>query len=123
MDLFRSLEVTLAAPGSARRSLEYFAEDVPQAQLDDLRVVVSELVTNSVRHSGMGERDRIEMKIQTLPRCIRVEISDHGVGFGPESVQGGAEGGFGLAIVNQLAARWGHEGGPQTTVWAEVAPV
>ena len=121
MDLSRRLKLTSAAPGRARRSLDRFAETVPADRLNELRLIVSELVTNSFRHSGLGEREWVEMKIETFPRCIRVEVSDHGVGFGPESGRHGSENGRGLGIVNHLAARWGHEGGPQTMVWAELA--
>jgi len=113
--------MTPAAPGSARRSLDRFAGTMPKGRLDELRLIVSELVTNCVRHSGLGKRDWIKMRVETLPSCIRVEVTDEGVGFGTEFGSRGRDGGLGLVIVNHLAARWGHEGGPQTTVWAELA--
>ena len=116
MDRSRKLRPTPAAPGTARRSLDRFAETIPPDRLDELRLIVSELVTNSVRHSGDG--DWIRMRVERLPRCIRVEVSDDGVGFGSENGQGFARG-RGLAIVDHFAARWGLEGGPQNTVWAE----
>ena len=118
MDLSRKLRPTAAAPGTARRSLDRLAETIPPDRLDELRLIVSELVTDSVRHSGDG--DWIRMNVETLPGCVRVEVSDDGVGFGSESGQGFARG-RGLGIVNHFAERWGHEGGPQNTVWAEVA--
>ena len=120
MEIVRTLSVVPTAPSEARRSLHALGGALPANRLDDLRLVVSELVTNAVIHSGLPEDDAIVLKVRILPRRIRVEVIDRGRGF-PEAPSRTAEHhGFGLPIVDELAERWGTENGPETRVWAEL---
>lgn len=82
-------------------------------------LLVSELVTNSVRHSGEGEQARIVLAARLTPDFARIEVRDGGPGFDPD-VRHGANG-FGLRMLDALASRWGvdrDESG--TRVWFEV---
>jgi anti-sigma regulatory factor (Ser/Thr protein kinase) len=86
------------------RTLDAFlsAEQLQRAEL-----IISELVTNAVRHgSRPGETVHIELSTQggQLEGCV----SDHGPPFTPLArlPDEGATGGFGLHIVQQLAATW-----------------
>ena len=86
---------------------------------DDVRVIVSELATNAVRHASSGFR----LTIDQVGSVLRIVCSDHG----PGSPEPGADraisgrGGFGLHLVDALAERWGVEGGPgEKCVWAEL---
>ena len=120
MHLQQRLNLTPIAPGMARRSLDRFAGTLRQDRLDDLRLIVSELVTNCIRHSGLRGDDSIEMKVELAGHGIRVEVSDPGVGFPQERSGPRSESGWGLGIVERLADRWGYESGPRTKVWAEL---
>jgi two-component sensor histidine kinase len=81
---------------------------------DDVVLVVSELVTNSVRHSqSVG----IDVTIRSIDGRIRVEVSDDGPGFTQDSPRGE---GLGLMLVEKLSDRWGLTSADQFTVWAEL---
>ncbi len=110
------------AAGSARAALEPLGEHLEAQVLDDLRLMVSELVTNSVRHAGLGPGARILVRVEFTPSCIRVEVIDPGPGFEhrpvrPTPVQ---PSGWGLFLVGHIAARWGIEREDTTRVWFEL---
>ena len=89
----------------------------------DLSLLVSELVTNCVRHARLRTRDVIRLRVGVSDRVLRVEVSDPGEGFGakvPRPAPRGP-GGWGLFLTERLADRWGvdRESG-WTTVWLEV---
>jgi signal transduction histidine kinase len=95
--------------------------DAIEPQLDDgtdqtLKLLVSELVTNAVRHGGPG--GPVELRA-TWDSEIRVEVQDHGAGFSPEQRERAPDepGGFGRYLVARLADRWGVETNGTTTVW------
>jgi integral membrane sensor domain MASE1/anti-sigma regulatory factor (Ser/Thr protein kinase) len=122
-----SVEVDLKpgreCPAEARSALSPLADALPNQVYLDLSLLVSELVTNSVRHAGLRPRDEIRLQVETSARRLRVEVSDPGGGFGaklPERDPRGP-GGWGLFLTERLADRWGvdREGG-RTTVWLEV---
>lgn len=106
----------------ARRALDALEDSVPARRLDDMRLIVSELVTNSLRH-GPDEPGRpLRLHIYVRPRSARVEVIDSGPGFEPPTDAPGelAESGWGLMLVDSLADRWGVDRAGPTTVWAEV---
>jgi two-component sensor histidine kinase len=90
--------------------------DAPTA--DDLGLLVSELVTNSVVHGGGASRVRVDLFVGEQ---IRVEIVDFGTGFRfrPRK-EIGDRGGFGLYMVQRIAASWGMTLGEGTRVWFEL---
>ena len=66
------------APGVARRLLtEWFAPSLGDGTLMTARLLVSELVSNAVRHG----RGRITLGAQLFNRYLLVEVTDEGVGF------------------------------------------
>ena len=83
---------------------------------DTLRLLVSEVVTNAVRHGADGRP--VELRASWNAE-VRVEVSDHGQGFTPTPRRGALDepGGFGLFLVGRLADRWGVETNHGTTVW------
>jgi anti-sigma regulatory factor (Ser/Thr protein kinase) len=111
-----------SAPGRARRALgglDRALDDVG----DDVSLLVSELVTNSVLHAGAQQEDLIELAAIAGEDKIRVEVTDAGPGFEPgdRQRQEGA-GGYGLQLVEKLADRWGVTREPKTSVWFEIDP-
>jgi anti-sigma regulatory factor (Ser/Thr protein kinase) len=121
MEITRKFSVTPTAPATARDCLDGLGATLAQERLDDLRLIVSELVTNCVRHSGLGERDRIQMTVAVSEQRVRVEVTDQGRGFTQPASLRSEEHGRGLDIVDRLASRWGCGNDSQTTVWAELA--
>jgi anti-sigma regulatory factor (Ser/Thr protein kinase) len=91
-------------------------------QLDirqQLLILVSELVSNSVIHGGAGEGDEIGVSLAWTPERLRVEVRDFGPGFGKSLAGSLREGGWGLQLVEQLSDRWGVTRTDSTTVWFE----
>ena len=107
---------------AARLALAEIDELLDETQAVDVRLLVSELVTNSVQHAKVGPEDSISMRLNINGELIRVEISDPGPGFEPPTDAGGTERdrGWGLFFVSQLAHRWGVEPGDPGCVWFEI---
>jgi len=85
-----------------------------EPRYEDVLLVVSELMSNSVRHSESAE---IDLKVEAQDGQIRIEVSDDGPGFTHETPRGE---GMGLTIVEKLSERWGLVSGVRFTVWAEL---
>jgi anti-sigma regulatory factor (Ser/Thr protein kinase) len=115
------LEPGATAAGEARAALAALDGRVDSEALDDIRLLVSELVTNSVRHAG-AERELVRLSVTSRDRTVRVEVSDGGCGFTPRERNAAADqvGGWGLHLVDRLSDRWGVEGGRRTRVWFEI---
>jgi anti-sigma regulatory factor (Ser/Thr protein kinase) len=89
---------------------------------DDMVLVVSELFTNAVRHSGS---DQIDVALWTTDALVYVEVTDRGPLVGelsPRQADPDDEGGRGLMLVEALAVRWGagsaNPDGGGHAVWA-----
>ena len=84
---------------------------------ESARLVSSELVTNALRHG----RGKIELRVTMLSEFLRIEVVDEGFDQAPAVRQeaGDESGGWGLRIVDQLAAQWGVFEGT-THVWADL---
>jgi anti-sigma regulatory factor (Ser/Thr protein kinase) len=111
------------APRQARSAAERVMNEVYEPLTDTTLLLVSELVTNSVRHAGLGpENYYVEMRISTHDHRVKVEVIDPGGGFVPSSRTGPRDrvGGWGLFMVEQLACCWGVDEGTPTTVWFEL---
>lgn len=101
------LERDLDAPARARAAVERRAGALDASVLSDAKLLVSELVTNSVRHGGPGP---LELRVgRPAGGTLRVDVVDGGAGFVPHERdgRGGAAGGWGLEIVDAVARRWG----------------
>jgi anti-sigma regulatory factor (Ser/Thr protein kinase) len=122
-DSFRlSLVPSSAAPTEARRALEGLDDDLEQDLSERAGLVISELVTNSLKHAGLSEAQRIELSVSVRPELLRIEVTDPGDGFDPAALRPGVEsgvGGWGLLVVEQIADRWGVDFSHSTLVWCE----
>ncbi|MEA2478617.1 MAG: serine/threonine-protein kinase RsbW [Thermoleophilaceae bacterium] len=99
------------------------AARISPEQLADLHLLATEVVTNSVRHGGVEEDGEVEVTLGETGDAIRVEVRDTGVQGSPQPrpPEFSAEGGFGLFLVEEIAARWGVEHEPRLVVWFELA--
>lgn len=109
------------APGEARRALDRLISEFGPRRADDVRLLVSELVTNSYRHAGTGPEGSIELRVEAKARRVRVEVCDAGTGFDPGSLPAqGRASGWGLYLVRNIADRWGVSAGNPCCVWFEI---
>ena len=109
------------AASEARAALAALDGRVDSGALDDIRLLVSELVTNSVRHSGAAGA-RVALDVESRGDTVRVEVSDGGRGFEPRARSKAHDdvGGWGLHLVESIATRWGVQTGRRTRVWFEI---
>jgi anti-sigma regulatory factor (Ser/Thr protein kinase) len=110
------------AAASARNALMALEGRVGDELLADVRLLVSELVTNSVRHSGIKNHDPVLMQVQVTESTLRVEVADPGEGFAPKprDADRSRPGGWGLYLVDQLSDRWGVARDHMNRVWFEM---
>lgn len=112
------LEPEADSVADARRLTGRFLRQFGDEFTSTVVLIVSELVTNAVRH-GQGAA---QLTVVRARDHVRVEVIDSGSGavrMRMPSLAGG--GGFGLHLVELLARTWGHEPGPPTRVCAEFA--
>jgi len=119
------LPADLAAPSAARVAVAGHVRDrVSAGTADDAVLLVSELVTNSVRHSGATSADELVLRIHVSPTAMRSELEDPGQGtmFGASPPDLKSDCGFGFNLVHALSRRWGVQRGTAgvTRVWAEL---
>jgi anti-sigma regulatory factor (Ser/Thr protein kinase) len=115
-----------ASIAQARDALCVLAPQIGPELLPDLRLLVSEVVTNAVRHAGTTPGARVVLMAENGAQGVRVEIHDEGHGFvAPAEPEPRPEGtsGWGLFLVQKLARRWGTQTAPGAHVWFELAPV
>jgi anti-sigma regulatory factor (Ser/Thr protein kinase) len=123
------LGVDGGAPALARVALAcvLHGNGVADKHRDAAQLVVTELVTNSVRHSGASAEEALTLRIAlSVPAgSLTIEVEDPGcdgaIALRPPDLNGG--GGLGLNLVQALSELWGVEraatGG--TRVWARLA--
>ncbi len=116
-----TFDPALETPALARHELErWLPETLLEHERGALRLLVSELVTNSVRHV-VGLATPVMLAVRVRAGTIRVEVHDGGAGFEPGTHEPrGADGGFGLFLVERMASRWGVERRDGTRVWFEL---
>ena len=109
-------------PGSvsaARRFVTEYLGDLSLAAQQPIELMVSELVTNAVRHA----RTDFTLSVEWASGQVRVEVHDDGAGHPQLKRPGMLEPtGRGLQIVSALADDWGviaHDDGK--TVWFRCA--
>ena len=116
------LELTInggkSAPARARAALKAFNGTLSRFA-DDVRLLITELVTNAVVHGGADSASSIGVRVEATSDAIRGEISHSGPRF--EARPRPEEQRFGLHLVDLLADRWGLEPvAGQNRVWFEL---
>jgi anti-sigma regulatory factor (Ser/Thr protein kinase) len=109
---------------AARRAVGGGDGRLPTAVREDVLLLVTELVTNAVRHAGVGPDGSLQVELRRWPQRVRVEVVDPGTDdFTRERPRMTRDypGGWGLVLVDRIAARWGVGRGPAfTRVWFEI---
>jgi anti-sigma regulatory factor (Ser/Thr protein kinase) len=113
-----------AVVAEARRAVGQFEPGLPAPVLESARLLVTELVTNSILHGISGGEGWIDVVIEQRARCLRIEVLDSAsTGTRPvlRPVDPSSTSGWGLQLVDRLAVDWGIEIGIGTCVWCEIA--
>jgi len=95
---------------------------ITNGALEDVRLLLTELITNALRHANLHPGDEISVRAELVEGTVRIEVSDPG-NNGPVEVRkpGARGGGYGLFLVDRLTDRWGVDRDDGTTVWAELS--
>ena len=108
------------AAAGARAALARLRSDLDPPLIENMRLLVTELIANSVKHA---DAEHIALKVVVGSRAVLVEVADEGPGFEPAARLDDQDqsSGWGLFLVDRLADRWGvareHRG---TRVWFEL---
>jgi anti-sigma regulatory factor (Ser/Thr protein kinase) len=119
------LPYTASSVGVARRRLigDLAGAGVYEATACDAGLVLSELISNALRHATPLPGSLIRVSWCLSDDCVEVAVSDGGGPTVPmvNKPAANAIGGRGLGIVDRLSLRWGVytcQDGSETTVWA-----
>jgi anti-sigma regulatory factor (Ser/Thr protein kinase) len=97
---------------------------ISSEERDDARLVVSELIGNSVRHAQPLADGTVQVTWAAGPRGLDIAVTDGGARTAPERVEASVSdvSGRGLSIVESLSTRWWVETSrSRTTVHALLA--
>ncbi|MEW9531035.1 ATP-binding protein [Microbispora sp. NPDC049125] len=120
----RLREDLASVPAARELAVRALAACSYRGRHDDVLLVVSELVTNALRH---GDGSPV-LRLSGGVTWMRVEVADDGAGL-PRLRRRGRMDGWGLNLIQQLAAGWGvdrratRDGkgeGPGKVVWCEL---
>lgn len=118
MEIQRDIANGPQAAAEARQLVDSLADDVPAPVLDDVRLIATELVTNSYKHAGNPPGHPIEVTLDLRADHLRLAVIDRSV-FDPTPETGTElrDVKWGLVLLDRIADGWGRisEGG----IWAE----
>ena len=109
-----------AVPAARKAVEDFYTHHLSDEMRETLRLLVSEVVTNGVRHGSASEP--LELQVRDHGDELEVEVRDNGEGFVPAPRRMAADevGGWGLFLVQRLADRWGVARDRGTRVWFAV---
>jgi anti-sigma regulatory factor (Ser/Thr protein kinase) len=99
------------------------AVGVVEEARDDAMLVLSELVSNAVKHAAPLPSGEIIVRWTVQADVLYLEITDGGGSTRPHAITAARSslGGRGLDIVRAVSSRWGvTEAAETVTVWAEI---
>ncbi len=98
--------------------------EIDHAVASDAELIISELVTNSVRHAGVGSDRLVTVDLILLDGHLRITVTDPGGELEPRLIPKNPEGlgGHGLRLVEQLSTSWGvgSDAVGATQVWCDL---
>ena len=120
-----SVPHTRSSVGVARHAFadELLASGVGRPVLEDAVLVLSELLSNAIKHAAPLPGGSITIRWEIRPECLHLEITDGGALTRPHAAAAAASavGGRGLDIVRTVCSQWGvTEGEKSVTVWADL---
>ncbi len=114
-------DATAAAQARAKID-EDLTSVLPPRRLDESRLMVTELVTNAVRHAPPEPDGSIVLEIKHEPGVARIVVRDGGthMDLNELTFHTQADGHYGLFVVDALADHWGFSIDGDKGVWFEV---
>ena len=113
--------VRVSVPEARRLACDFAAAWMTEDQVTKLRVAVTEVVANAVRHSGSEEQIRMILTAKEEFLCVRVIDGGSGLVPMPGAMSSEPGAGYGLFLVEQLTRRWGMtREDNRTRVWFEI---
>lgn len=114
------------AAAEARRAIASLRADLDPPLMETLRLLVTELVTNSVRHT---QCDSLTLRVAIGKAAVLTEVADEGPRFDADAAleaeqpdSRGVDAGWGLFLVQRLARDWGvKDEGLSKRVWFELS--
>ncbi len=87
--------------------------DLPDSVVADAGLVLSELVTNSIRHAGLNANDVIEIALRREERCLVIEVDDRDGLFArtDDHLRNHPSAGMGFKLLDALCVRWQADAG------------
>jgi anti-sigma regulatory factor (Ser/Thr protein kinase) len=118
----RAFPLERGAAASARRELETLLWNLDAHEFETIALLVTELIANSVKHSGANGGSGVRLDVALTENVVRVEVRDGGPGFVPEARNDHSplESHWGLHLTAKLSDRWQVEADPHTLVWFEL---
>jgi anti-sigma regulatory factor (Ser/Thr protein kinase) len=119
-----SIPYVPASAADARERLAQDLRDMPRAFVDDARLIISELVSNALRHARPLPDGSVRVTWLYEAGCLEVAVTDGGSPTLPHIARASEDslGGRGLAIVSAIADDWGVRREDSTnSVWATLS--
>ena len=107
---------------AARRELETLLWNLDGSEFETVALLVTELIANSVKHSGTRPGGTVRLDVVLSTDLVRVEVRDEGPGFSPRArtADSPLESNWGLLLLDEISDRWAVEADPHTLVWFEL---
>jgi anti-sigma regulatory factor (Ser/Thr protein kinase) len=120
----RSFVAEPQAPRAARRELAVLEGELTRDEMWRVELLVTELLTNSIVHAGLGGRGIVTIDIVVTEDAIRADVRDRGIGFEPATVPDEPLAGhWGMRLLDRLADYWQVDASRGTSVLFELARV
>jgi serine/threonine-protein kinase RsbW len=123
MSEYRLPHSATSVPAARRLAEEAAASRIEDSRVDDFVLMVSEAVSNAVRHAPPMSDGRILLTFDTNEEVVRGVVTGGGSMFVPNqdpSAEDQPRQHFGLRIIDALSSRWGVTVDGATNVWFEV---
>ena len=115
-----SLPPSPLASRAAREVIRPLQTEVPRGVFETLQLLMSELVTNGVRH---GKRSApVELTVTMDDETVHAEVRNGRGATVPRLSRPGerVDGGLGLILLDRLARRWGSDADRDVVVWFDL---
>jgi anti-sigma regulatory factor (Ser/Thr protein kinase) len=111
-----------AAAIARSKIMDELSQILDPGRVDDSRLMVTELVSNAVRHASPESDGSIVLEIQREPGVARVIVRDAGshLDLNEPAFNPGSDGHYGLFVVDALADQWGFSIDGDKGVWFEI---
>ncbi|MGI8944641.1 MAG: ATP-binding protein [Thermoleophilaceae bacterium] len=110
-----------ASVAEARRRMSELAEPlIEQSRMADLQLVLSEVVSNAVRHGSPHATIKLAITPKQDYLCVQVTDAGSGLAPRPRATEPDEHGGWGFFLIEHFARRWGMtREAEHTRVWFE----